>query len=927
MKPINNKTLSSFIAITLLLSIAISITLPSASAARTEYDDMCYLALAPNTVGTGQSVIITFWCDKLPPTALGDYGDRWTFDVNIIKPDGTNETISDIESDPVGAGYTMYTPDQEGTYVIQAIMQDHTIDGGASRGAVAPGGAGWWPSGQPIANFNPVGIVFKGAVSQYETLNVTSSPIPRYNETPLPNDYWTRPIYDANRGWSSVIMGQWLNANELAQYGNGNKYNPYTTGPASSHILWTRPYFNGGLAGGVSTVNTSSADNSYYSGQSYESFSGPSIVLNGKIYWTIETNPREGFMCVDLYTGETIYFRNTTGAVGGIGTGQTSTGRIIAGAPSMGQVLTYDSPNQHGTLGYYWVTNTEGGTWTTGFGGSYSSPRWDMYDDFSGNYICSIANLTTVTRTSDNRNVVQGATGTSAVGVDGSILRYNIVNLGTAASPQWYLQVWNTTQAIMHPFYVIHNSGSGTNTNWLWRPNLNQTYDGRYGFSTNVSLSTLKLQGSTTNIRQVIPDDKLIVIYAGVNNGTASTSLPGSVYAIDLRPGSVGNILYSYNFSAPATCSDSFGQNEQYSSKGTVFGGINEQAGIFWYTDSMNRLFYIYDLANGKLLWTMPAGPQMEFYGMGTLIVYNGQLIDTGNYGGVVRAFDAKTGEFLWNWTAPSVGEGETSYQYTPTSYGCLSGDGLLYLYSNEHSVNNPIRRDAMIWCVNVTSGQQVWALTDWPSGSPILADGRLLVVDSHDMELYCFGKGPSATTVSAPQTVPALGSSVVITGTVTDQTQYGRRTSTGSLDFSLKGTPAIADACMDDWMEYMFHQRPMPTDAVGVAVSLDTIDPNGNYVHIGDTTSDSAGNYGFTYTPEVPGTYQIIATFDGSNSYGPSFGTTYLAIGNEATTAPTSTPQPQSMTDLYFVPAVIGIIVTIVLVGVVIVLVVRKRP
>ena len=79
---------------------------------------------------------------------------------------------------------------------------------------------------------------------------------------------------------------------------------------------------------------------------------------------------------------------------------------------------------------------------------------------------------------------------------------------------------------------------------------------------------------------------------------------------------------------------------------------------------------------------------------------------------GVVRAFDAKTGTFLWNWTAPIVGLDETPYQYSPTSYGFLSGDGQLYLYSSEHSVNNPIRRDAQIWDVNVSSGQLVWMLT-----------------------------------------------------------------------------------------------------------------------------------------------------------------------------------------------------------------------
>ena len=41
--------------------------------------------------------------------------------------------LPDIESDPVGAGYTNYAPDTAGTYTIQAIMEQHIIDGGRQQ--------------------------------------------------------------------------------------------------------------------------------------------------------------------------------------------------------------------------------------------------------------------------------------------------------------------------------------------------------------------------------------------------------------------------------------------------------------------------------------------------------------------------------------------------------------------------------------------------------------------------------------------------------------------------------------------------------------------------------------------------------------------------------------------------------------------------
>ena len=55
------------------------------------------------------------------------------------------------------------------------------------------------------------------------------------------------------------------------------------------------------------------------------------------------------------------------------------------------------------------------------------------------------------------------------------------------------------------------------------------------------------------------------------------------------------------------------------------------------------------------------------------------------------------------------------------------------------------------------------------------------------------------------------------------------------------KGTPAIADANMQAWMEYLYEQQAMPTNAKGVEVTLTAIDPNGN-THIGTATSDTSG-------------------------------------------------------------------------------------
>jgi hypothetical protein len=146
--------------------------------------------------------------------------------------------------------------------------------------------------------------------------------------------------------------------------------------------------------------------------------------------------------------------------------------------------------------------------------------------------------------------------------------------------------------------------------------------------------------------------------------------------------------------------------------------------------------------------------------------------------------------------------------------------------------------------------------------------------------------------------------------------------------DFSLKGTPAISDEDMGHWMEYMFMGQGKPENAKGVPVTLSTLDPNGNFYEIGTTTSDINGNFGLTFTPEVPGDYQIFATFAGSKAYGASSASTYISIAEAPQASPSPTPAPPygQTADAYLLPATIGTIVAVVAVGLIIILMLRKR-
>jgi len=128
-----------------------------------------------------------------------------------------------------------------------------------------------------------------------------------------------------------------------------------------------------------------------------------------------------------------------------------------------------------------------------------------------------------------------------------------------------------------------------------------------------------------------------------------------------------------------------------------------------------------------------------------------------------------------------------------------------------------------------------------------------------------------------------------------------------------------------------------MPIDGIyhnltisGVPIMLTAIDPNGNAVTIGNVTTDGyTGAYGFTWNPDKVGQYQITATFEGDDSYGSSFATTYVSVGTAATTAPTPQTTVETVavtpTDLmtYIVIAIIAIIIAI---AIATVLIIRKH-
>jgi hypothetical protein len=194
-----------------------------------------------------------------------------------------------------------------------------------------------------------------------------------------------------------------------------------------------------------------------------------------------------------------------------------------------------------------------------------------------------------------------------------------------------------------------------------------------------------------------------------------------------------------------------------------------------------------------------------------------------------------------------------------------------------------------------------------------------------YDSQIYVVGQGSSQLTVTAPNTVTTVGVPLTIRGTITD-ISAGTKQNQQATNFP-NGVPVVSDASMSEFMAALYEDQAMPNNVTGVPVIIYVLDSNGNYRTIGTVTSDANGMYSLTWMPDISGDFTVYAKFAGTQGYfGSSAETSFTAVNAPATPTPTAQPLT-SVTDQYFVPAVAGIIVAIVIVGAALALLtLRKR-
>lgn len=509
---------------------------------------------------------------------------------------------------------------------------------------------------------------------------------------------------------------------------------------------------------------------------------------------------------------------------------------------SLGQIYNYVSPNQAGAFAYLWGT---------------SGTNYKMYDAWSGHHILTIANVTG---------------GVQTFSSDGSLINYNI-----AAGK---LICWNSSKAIP-PL-----PGGGAN-DWMWRPYTwaGQTLDGNKGIEWSVSAKG----GAGENIAPLFGQ-------AGLFDGQGNIlSMENGVdfYAYSMKDGS---FQYKSTLQPPTDIP------AKESLTGIAsFLNTYEFEGIYYSFVKATLQWVAYDVRTGQVKWiTEPLTNPWSMYGTSVVVAYG--KFYAGGYGGDLNCYDIANGKLLWTYATGSAGF-QTPYGFWPIYSGLTVSDGKVIFTTSEHGNGvATLYTGEKIYVVDAQTGREVWKVNGWFEQCAI-ADGKLVSHNCYDNKLYCFGKGPSQTTVSAPQSAVPTGTAMMITGTVTDQSP------------GQKGSPAISDGDQAAWMAYLHMQKPMPS-ATGVRVTLTAIAADGSSTEIGTVTSDASGLFKKSWTPTTEGEYTIVASFGGTESYGGSFAETAVVV-TAAAAAETQTTAATSL-DLYIIAATIVILIAIALATVV---------
>jgi hypothetical protein len=798
----------------------LTVSTPSNAQQEPAVDVKAYLSFRPTTIGVGQELLINAWITPAPG-AHRQYND---LKLTITKPDGSK---LDYKMNTYPADGTLWMPwicDQVGDWYFQIDYPGEYFAAGTymdgqyyAPGEPLPPGTGLGFAG--TSSTYTSGVTVKSSSTGMQKLTVQEETIPSWTESPLPTNYWTRPIGEINREWWPIIgsypwwgdgpidtTGMWdfYYPNTNPTYNSAYGFAPWVTGPESAHIVWTRTYQMAGLMGG----DFGGASSVYMdSGSTHTSVTSDwqtirtSVILMGRVYHAVPKPATNGpgmqmyWECYDMRTGEVYWERplypgeatpNLIEYVSGnaevLGAVTKPVSPVIMSI-SNGYLLKYNPNN--GILMYNFSIAP-----LTGSGGTY----------YMNGYALGIQDL----------------------GADAGAERYRLINWTTLGNTANF-----TSRVISNTTYARSAFPSASMTDWNVGIGCTTTSTSIGGIYTGMTITAYDLFTGETRWTKTTSD----LQYSGSANvadhGKLSiVSASGYVVAYDLRTGD--QAWKSQNLDYP------------------------------W--DEPGWGAYSTTSAYGQLYWSAQSG------------IY---AIDW-NTGNINWKYEKEAPPFETPYT------GRNGQPVYPFVIGSVCVDGKLYAYSQEHTPDTPFYRGQPTVCIDVFTGEEIWSfgmngMIFLNRGAIIVGDGYMTLA-AQDGVMYTFGIGKSETTVSAPQLAVPSGQKVLLTGTILDlsPSQVGAPcVAKESIAAQMEhihlqsGVGGVLDNVPMIGVDVILYA----VDPNGNDVYIGTVKSDG---YSGTYAFDG-------WTPEVPGLYTITATFMGDESYDMSTATTYLTVAEGA--------------------------------------------
>ncbi len=613
-----------------LSTVQQSLTVPTGEVPYVTTDTKAVISFRPNPIGLGQALLINVWINPALNTNRGFLsGQTGCYKVTLTKPGGTQEILEMRSTFSDAASYVEYTVDQVGEWKIKfEFLGTYFPEGQYYNGYRVENSSG---SYLKSAYYKP------SSTAEY-TFTVQNEMVLSWPPSPLPTDYWTRPVHYAHREWWP-ILGNWPTTGYQGDYfgvlwdqmypdtspgwSPNYLFHPFVQGPESPHIVWKIERGGsrqGGIIGAYGTQEGQYIDPGV-----------PSVVYNGRCYQTY-TKPGVGSVaaCYDLRTGEIFYEIPT--AQGGV-----TPSYVVYVTPSVS--TRYSEVLAGGTHNVELVTISGGRLYKVH---PYTGA-------VTGNY--SISPLT-------------GSGGTFHNQLDGYVA--SIQNIGNSSNPEYRLINWTTSgssstlagRIISNTSYARNSIGGYSD--WgegYFVATTNPTPDGIgawYGLQLPIyDLYTGEL---IRNITSNHPDTSFSMLCTCVDHGkVAVVTQDGHVKAWDLR---TGQLAWDFAMDFPWSATG-FGVYGVASAYGLFFRPAYDGLyAIDWETGELAWKFSRYTRAAFESPYTDVIGGAEVNPGMtnvriadGKVYIYDGEhsVDQPRDRGWGLWCINATTGEYLWD--------------------------------------------------------------------------------------------------------------------------------------------------------------------------------------------------------------------------------------------------------------------------------------